>query len=664
MRLSSMLPLSLFLIFPPLYSEEAKVAVTDADAPAVIDEIAARHGASDRLTRGVTGAARMWRAGDGSSAEFADFCKEYYLPEGDELRSTFEHIQLAAESIGGHFNAMGRDLNRPLALDIGPILPIDYLVGEFDPSAHLSEDLFTSKIAFAALLNFPPTTLEERLSQGGTWTREQWARARLARHFTERIPAPVQQAISKALTAADNYIAGYNIYMHNLLTPDGKRLFPEGLRLITHWNLRDEIKAQYADKDGLPRQRMIQTVMEKIITQQIPENVIDNPKVDWTPTAPPPTPREPDRRYARLLDVFHAARLADPYSPDLPTHIDRCFKRDREIPEEKVASLFKEVLTSPAIAQTAKLIEKRLGRKLEPFDIWYNGFKARGRYTEAELDKIVSARYPTAAAFQAGLPDIFRKLGFAPDTTGFLASKIVVDPSRGPGHALGAQMRDDNAHLRTRVGPGGMDYKGYNIAVHELGHCTEQVFSLNHIDYTILAGVPSTGFTEAMAYLFQNRDLELLGLSPDRDENLETLDKLWMTYEIAGVSLVDMAVWHWMYDHPNATAAELREAVIQISKDTWNAYYAPVFGTRDVILLGIYSHMIDAALYLPDYPLGHFIEFQIRQYMEGKDMASEMERMCKLGSITPDAWMQAAVGAPISAEPMLRAAAEALKSVK
>ena len=61
-----------------------------------------------------------------------------------------------------------------------------------------------------------------------------------------------------------------------------------------------------------------------------------------------------------------------------------------------------------------------------------------------------------------------------------------------------------------------MDYKGYNIAVHEMGHNVEQVFSLYSVDSTLLQGVPGNAFTEALAFTFQNRDLELLGLgAPD-----------------------------------------------------------------------------------------------------------------------------------------------------
>ena len=82
---------------------------------------------------------------------------------------------------------------------------------------------------------------------------------------------------------ADLYVAQYNVWMHHVLTPSGERLFPKGLRLISHWNLRDELKANYADPQGLQKQRLITKVMERIVTQSIPAAVIDNPHVDWEP---------------------------------------------------------------------------------------------------------------------------------------------------------------------------------------------------------------------------------------------------------------------------------------------------------------------------------------------------------------------------------------------
>ncbi len=117
------------------------------------------------------------------------------------------------------------------------------------------------------------------------------------------------------------------------------------------------------------------------------------------------------------------------------------------------------------------------------------------------------------------MPTTLVKLGFTKERAEYLAANIVVDPARGSGHALGAGRRGDNPHLRTRVGKDGMDYKGYNIAVHEMGHNVEQMFSLKHIDYYTLQGVPNTAFTEALAFVFQAQDLELLGLAKPTAES-------------------------------------------------------------------------------------------------------------------------------------------------
>ena len=244
-----------------------------------------------------------------------------------------------------------------------------------------------------------------------------------------------------------------------------------------------------------------------------------------------------------------------------------------------------------------------------------------------------------------------------------ISSLIVVDPSRGAGHAWGAEMRNDVARLRTRIGADGMDYKGYNIAVHEFGHNVEQTITMNDVDYYTLNGVPNTSFTEAVAFLFQKRDLELLGLkNPNpEDEYFLALDNFWSSYEIMGVSLVDIQVWEWLYKNPDTTPAQLKEAVITAAKDVWNTYYADVLGGKDETLLGIYSHMIDYPLYLPNYPMGHLIDFQIGQQVRGKNLADEMNRMYTQGRIIPQLWMKNAVGSDISIDPLLKATKEALE---
>ncbi len=655
-----------------------ELSAVQLDVNQVIADLTKKFGEqhAERINQGVNQVANLWTKADGSPEELAQFCEEQFITDSQILSQTFQRYEKNLEQIYGLNTRMQLVLQEPVDVEIGSILPADMLFANFNPFAHLNDDFFKTKLAFTALLNFPFYTLEERLQFGPQWTREQWAQARLAQRFAKRIPAEINQKISQAFVAADHYISNYNIHLHHLITPEGARLFPDGLKLISHWGIRDELKAQYANPDGLRRQKMIQQVMEHIIRQDIPAVAVDNPKVDWDPlnntvkaiqgdqstiTSSP----EPNTRYTHLLNIFQSVRLADPYYPNLPTFIDRKFQEEREITEQEFEALLISVLSNPVAKEVATLIEKRLGRKLEPFDIWYNGFKPRGIYDETFLDSIVLNRYPDAAAFQKDLPAILRNIGFSTEKAEFLSTKIIVDPARGSGGAWGAGMREDNAHLRTRITAKGMNYKGFNIAVHELGHNVEQVFSLNEVDHTLLQGVPNTAFTEAFAFVFQSRDLPILGLKKEdpQAEQLNALDTYWSTFEIAGVGLIDIYTWHWMYDHPTASPAQLNEAMQTIAKEVWNKYYAPVLGMNDQILLAIYSHIIDAGLYLPDYPLGHIISFQIEQYLKDKNLATEMERMCKLGAITPDGWMKAAVGNPISTEPLIKAAETAIKAM-
>ncbi len=103
-------------------------------------------------------------------------------------------------------------------------------------------------------------------------------------------------------------------------------------------------------------------------------------------------------------------------------------------------------------------------------------------------------KYPNAEAYEKDIPNLLVGLGFTPDRAKYLAGNIVVEPARGSGHAWGSGMREAPTRLRTRVGKDGMDYKGFNIAVHEMGHNVEQTLSLNDVDHTLLQGVPNTAF--------------------------------------------------------------------------------------------------------------------------------------------------------------------------
>lgn len=625
-----------------------------------------------RVERGVAQVAGLWRKEDGTPEDFKTFCKTGFIADETQLDTLFGKLQRNLEIISGYFHKIDLQLKEPVQLTGSEITAVDELFGGYDISSHVDEDLFANKIAFVAALNFPYYSLEEKTKHGKLWTRKQWAYARLGDWFTTRIPSDVLQNISQVLASADAYISGYNICMGKLQNDKGEFLFPGDMKLISHWGLRDELKSDYADKKrGKEKQEMIYSVMKRIIDQSIPANVVNNEKYTWNPVTnvvfkdgkQVTETQESNKRYETLLGTFRANKALDAFTPQLPNALARNFNGYLEIPQQDVETLFKGLLTSPETKKVAALIQKRLGRKLRPYDIWYNGFKSKPNISEEELNAITSKKYPNPKAMEADLPEILKKLGWSAEKAAQIASLVKVDAARGSGHAAGAVMRNDYAHLRTRIAPTGMDYKGYNIAIHEFGHNTEQTITLNDVDYWMLNGVPNTAFTEAVAFIFQKRDLELLGFTKtnvDADKNL-ALGDFWSSYEIMGVALLDIATWEWMYAHPNATALELKEAVLSKSKEIWNTYYSAVLGGKDETILAIYSHMIDNPLYLSNYPIGHLISFQVEGQMKGKSMADEMQRMYTQGRIIPQLWMNNSVGVDISAEPLLKAVREALE---
>ena len=650
-------------------------ACVEKTVQALSGKYAGVEGVGERLARGVEQAAAFWTDADGTPAQFETFCLESFVADPDERARMAAQLEQNLESLLGCFNKMNVDLNLALQLDGPEPTRLDELFGAYSPSAHFTDDMFRQKIAFVVVLNFPFYTLEEKNALGADWSRQEWAYARLGDVFTARVPADVQQALSAQLSAADDYIANYDIQMGHLIDDQGERLFPD-MALITHWGLRDELKTHYhAGGEGLARQRMIYQVMCRIIDQSIPQCVIGNPAFDWNPYTNTVTrdgqevraKAEADTRYQYFLENFHAMQQLDRFVPRYSTAIARAFDEEMEVSFGEIEQLFDVFCSAPQVGEVAELIRQRLGRPLEPFDIWYDGFKCRSTLNEDDLSAQTRRLYPDREAFAAkGMPSILRQLGFSQEKNDFICSHVTVDPSRGAGHAWPSEMRMDNARLRTRIGRDGMDYKGYNIAVHEFGHNVEQTITLHDVDHYVMRSVPNNAFTEALAFVFQLRDLDFLGYRNDAPtrEALQTLDIFWNCYEIMGVALVDMYSWRWLYAHPDATAAQLKEQVIRLAQEVWNQYYAPHFGVKDAPILAVYSHMINTPLYLAGYPYGHVIHFQLEQQFKGKKVADEIVRIFPAGRLTPQHWMRHAVGGDVSAQPLLDALSEALRTVE
>lgn len=632
---------------------------------------------AELIEKGIRHASKFWKDCDGSEADFQAFCIDNFAKTATDKELLFEKIQRNFEILYGNYNVINLQLKEPLHLVKYELTSIDEQFGSFDPYAHFSDDMFQSKIAFVVLLNFPFYTLEEKNVLGKNWTRQEWAYARLGDVFNSRVPANINQQISKNATNSENYISNYNIIMGNLRNENGDQLFPNEMSLISHWGLRDELKSNYANTDGkgLEKQRMIYNIMKHIVNQTIPQQVINNKEYVWYPSSNKVLKnnqivdykKEPDTRYKMLFNNCKSLMSADAYCPTYSTYLQRAFDQAMEVSDVEIEKLFTKFIASDEIKNVAQLIENRLGRKLEPFDIWYDGFKSRSTINEEDLSKKTRMLYPDTKSLEEHLPTLLEKLGFSSDSAKNICEKITVDASRGAGHAWGAQMRSDKAHLRTRLTENGMDYKGYNIAIHEFGHNVEQTISLNYVDNYIMNGIPSTAFTEALAFIFQVRDLDFLNIVSTENEKkdaLQTLDIFWGCYEIMGVSLVDLYTWRWLYENPDAGVEELKNNVLHNAKEVWNRYYAPVLGEYDSPILAIYSHMIEIPLYLPNYPYGHLVQFQLENFLKDKNIGDELLRIYPAGRLTPNLWMQNAVACNVSIQPMLEATKRAVSVLK
>lgn len=95
-------------------------------------------------------------------------------------------------------------------------------------------------------------------------------------------------------------------------------------------------------------------------------------------------------------------KAIDPYAGK--NFIERKFSGEMEVSVEDVKALFTQFLTSPELKEVGKIISKRLGRKLEAYDIWYDGFKPRSNLDEAKLDAQIQKLYPNAEAFKVDSP--------------------------------------------------------------------------------------------------------------------------------------------------------------------------------------------------------------------------------------------------------------------
>ena len=174
---------------------DARPVAPDAVAAAkkaLLDRHGEKHRA--RIERGVDQVAALWRVVRRRPGRVLSRPVRRRAGRVDALFARFES-QL--EQIGGHMLELGRTLRWATEVESGPMLPVDRLLAGYDPGAHVIEDMFATKVAFAALLNFPLTKLEDRLRDGDSYTRRMWAEVRLTGRFDTRIPGDIVQRLHR-----------------------------------------------------------------------------------------------------------------------------------------------------------------------------------------------------------------------------------------------------------------------------------------------------------------------------------------------------------------------------------------------------------------------------------------------------------------------------------
>jgi len=636
----------------------------------LVNELSRQHGEAvrPRAALGIAQLAAAWRASDGDEAAFRSFISARFAPDAARLHTLLARGEDAIFNLQGHLAEIHRALTRWRDVATYDDPGIDDLLAQFDPAPDLGEELYRSKLAFVLLLNFPRRSFAEKQTHGATWSVDEWAAVRIADAIPYRLPRELNDMARAAFHHAREFYYNFHIPVGCVVLDDGSHPFPPGRTLLAHWLVREELRGCYGASQAEPRQRVLARIMGRHIDGSIPQRVMRGDAQQWCPITNAVDGRAPGeltgpRRYAVWHELFQLARATDPYYPDYPTHIDRALTLSNQLGVDATEQLLRALLKAPVRRDAMAFVAARLGRPLEAFDIYYNNVAPPDPIDA--LNTAVARRFPRFESFQEQLPQLLRELGFKKATAHFLAAHIRTEAARGSGHANPARLYEYPSFLRTNHANGQLNWPALATAMHELGHCIEQVFSLHRVPRPALIGVPNLGITEGMAFTFQEYARQIIGVPyPPHYQAISTLNTYLNACEIAGAGLLDLLVWRWLYAHPHATPVALQDITLQLADELWAQYYAPYFGPDENHLLAAYQHMIGMMLYLPNYTVGHVIAHSVRRHMTPRTLAREVERMCSQGNVSPDVWLTRAVGTPLSAQPLINDVRSALAALR
>lgn len=649
-----------------------KLYIPDTSVRKVQNELIKKYGDQnrDRIFKGSIQLSKSWRKTDGTKEEFEKFCIGNFIID-TELKSNFQILQKNLTLQNGYLSKLRFRFNESENFTDVKEEKVDSYFRKSIPVV----DPYKEKLAQFVQLNFPYYNLEEKRQNGQKWDREKWAMVRLGDLYAERYDPDFKGDAFDEVADFQNYLKKYFFRMDHILMPDGSYPFTKALTLHSHFGLRDNLKEEYTRSGGLARQEITGKLIGHIINGTVPVEFIQDTTTRWNPWTNQlfkfdsgkllqvDYKTEGTKRYAGLLSEFRNKSSWDKLYPNGSTVIKRTFENSNLQPEE-VENMIRTFLSDPVIALVGKLIVNRLGRHLQPFDIWYSGFQCQSSFPANMLDSLTKSKYPTPLALQKDLPSILLKMGFPESEASYIGTHAFVRPILSGGYSDQPAMRGDTALMTTVFNLQGLDFKAYRIAMHELGHVVCGVYSTKETDNFLLADVPTSGITEGIAEMLAFKNIEGLGLkqgSIEEQKQLLALASVWYLVDMGGQALTDIETWKWMYKHPNATPEELQTAVLNISAEIWNKYYSSVFGgIKDQHILSIYNHFITGSLYLYNYFLGDVIMFQLYDAYMPDNLAYGLKKACSEGQTLPGLWMKHAVGETISLAPLLKTAKEAI----
>ena len=263
--------LGIAALFVACHTNNNQVMISKQTIQSSIATIIDTHPNADStlIARGVEQVAALWQESDGNETTFQELVTTSYAGTDEARQTLYNRLSHIMEQCSQSADMLNNTLQEPTTLvDKGEPTSVDWIISGYSPMSHFAEDMFANKIAHICVLNFPHYSLEEKNTLGSQWTRQEWAYARMGDLFHTRVPGNVVAAYSQALSQAENYIAGYNIMMHRLRNEKGEALWTEPMALLSHWNLRDELKSNYANvPHASEKQEMIYQVMLRIIRQ-------------------------------------------------------------------------------------------------------------------------------------------------------------------------------------------------------------------------------------------------------------------------------------------------------------------------------------------------------------------------------------------------------------